>query len=96
MMYLEEDEPTEIEFKVGDKVMHKDATLWGTVMGFFEHLSLPMIIVKHEDPKFRDDGNGLKAWINRELRRANMEVIADIQLERMRCSAAKIECQSDK
>ena len=91
MMFLEEDDPTEIEFKVGDKVMHRCSTLWGTVMGFVDHLNSSMIIVKHEDPQFRDDGNGLKAWINGDLRRANMEAIADIQLERMRCSASGVK-----
>ena len=83
MMLLEEDDPTEIEFKIGDKVMHLACMSWGTVIGFADHADGSRVVVKHEDPQFRDDGNGLKAWLPGKLRHADLEEIASIRLSHM-------------
>ena len=58
------------KFQVGDRVVHFTGSLWGTVVGWAEHDGIEHLIVKHEDPFYRDEDDGITHWLPKVLSKA--------------------------
>ena len=55
-------------FNIGDKVVHFTGFLWGTVVGYKEINGVTHIAVKHEDPYYTDEDDGITLWLPKVLR----------------------------
>ncbi len=62
-------------FNIGAKVVHFTGYLWGTVIGYKEIDGVAHVVVKHEDPYYKDEDDGITVWLPKVLRAKEAQAV---------------------